>query len=137
MEPRPRPGRQQRGSDLQRSALERLASELLKRGVEAGRDTLRQTDEALKTMGESPITKEISHHVTSQLGDIRDSLAKAVASEIGKFLRQADLASEIRKALSGMTVDAKVRLGFPDEEERGEGKAKSEKPGPPGEGDPT
>jgi hypothetical protein len=114
--PRQRPVRSARASDFQRSALERLASELLKRGFEAGRDTLRQTDEALKTVGESAFTKEVTHHLNVQLGEIRDSITRAVANELGKFLRQADLASEMRRVLSGMTVETKIKLSFPDQE---------------------
>lgn len=117
-EARYRSGRSARGgSESQRSALERLAADLLKKGFEAGRDTLRQTDEALKTVGESVFAKEIANHFTSQLGDIRDAMTKAVASEIGRFLREADLASEVRRALSGMTVEAKVQLKFPSDDE--------------------
>jgi hypothetical protein len=103
------------GPDSQRSALERLAADLLKKGFEAGRDTLKQTDEALKTVGESFLAKEIATHFTSQLGDIRDAMTKAVASEIGRFLREADLASEMRRMLSGMTVETRVQIKFPSE----------------------
>jgi hypothetical protein len=116
------------GPDSQRSALERLAADLLKKGFEAGRDTLRQTDEALKTVGESIFAREIAHHLTSQLGDIRDAMTKAVAGEIGRFLREADLASEVRRMLQGMTVEAKVQLRFPSRDQEGK-KEPAEKAG--------
>ena len=117
-EARHRPGRQSRGAaDYPRSALERLAADLLKKGFEAGRDTLRQTDEALKTVGESVFAREMAHHFTSQLGDIRDAMTKAVAGEVGRFLREADLASEMRRMLQGMTLEVKVQLRFPSDGE--------------------
>jgi hypothetical protein len=37
---------------------------------------------------------------------------KAVAQEVGRFLREADIASEIRKVLTGLDVEAQVRLRF-------------------------
>jgi hypothetical protein len=50
--------------------------------------------------------------VVAQLGDIRSGVVKAVAQEVGRFLREADIASEIRKVLTGMDVEASVRLRF-------------------------
>jgi len=115
------------GSESQRSALERLAADLLKKGFEAGRDTLRQTDERLKNVGESVFTREMAHYFASQMGDIRNAITKSIAGEIGRFLREADLAAEIRRALSGMKVEANLRLTFPaDEEAEADTRAKKE-----------
>jgi hypothetical protein len=48
----------------------------------------------------------------SQLVDVRSGVVKAVAQEVGRFLRDADIASELRKVLTGMTIEASVQLRF-------------------------
>jgi hypothetical protein len=48
--------------------------------------------------------------------DARHGLVKAIASEVGRFLRQADIASELRKALAGLNVEAKIHLRFSEDE---------------------
>jgi len=62
-------------------------------------------------MSES-IPRELAAQLASQLGDVRSGIVKAVAQEVGRFLREADIASELRKVLSGLNIEAKVSLGF-------------------------
>lgn len=94
------------GAD-RKSTVERVVSDLLRRGLEAGLGTLKQTDEALRTT-----PKEVASFMISQLGDARSGLVRAVASEVGSFLREADIASEIKKMLSGMSVEVKGTVSF-------------------------
>ena len=101
-----------------RTTLERLVPELLRKGLEAGRDRL-------ENVGESIFAREITANLASQLGDARSGIVKAVAHEVGTFLRQADVAAEIRKVLNGINVEARVQLKFTardddDEAEAGE-----------------
>lgn len=90
-----------------KSTVERVVSDLLRRGIEAGLGTLKQTDEALRTT-----PKDVATFLISQLGDARSGLVRAVASEVGTFLREADIASEIKKMLSGMSVEVKGTVSF-------------------------
>ena len=87
--------------------VERVVSDLLRRGFEAGIGTLKQTDEALRTT-----PKEVASFVIAQLGDARSGLVRAVASEVGSFLREADIANEVKKLLSGMSVEVKGTVSF-------------------------
>jgi len=112
-----RSARSHRGADSQRSALERLAADLLKKGFEAGRDTLRHTDERLKNVGESVFARDMTQYFASQMEDIRDAMTKSIAAEFGRFLRETNWASEMRRAFSGMTVEAKVQLSFRSDKE--------------------
>ena len=82
-------------------------TELLKRGLSAG-----------QAVSESLFPRELASSLASQLVDARHGLVKAIASEVGRFLRQADIASEMRKALAGLNVEAKIHLRF-SEDERG------------------
>lgn len=90
-----------------RSVVERVVSDLVRRGLEAGLGTLKQTDEALRTT-----PKDVASFVISQLGDARSGLVRAVASEVGTFLREADIASELKKLMSGMSVEVKGTVSF-------------------------
>jgi len=85
---------------------ERIVPELLKRGLEAGRGTLE------KNLGESFFPKEVAAQLVTHIGDLRQGVVTAVAQEVGLFLREADIASEIRQLMTGLEVEAKVHLTF-------------------------
>jgi hypothetical protein len=84
-----------------RTPIERILPELLRRGLEAGRGPLEKVSESI-----------FPKDVASQLVDIRSGLVKAVAQEVGRFLREADIASEVRKILVGLDLEAQVKLRF-------------------------
>lgn len=89
----------------ERPPLERILPDLIRRGLEAGRGPLGRVSESF-------FPRDIAANVVSQLGDIRSGVVKAVAQEVGRFLREADIASEVRKVLIGLDVEAQVRLRF-------------------------
>lgn len=113
-----------------RIPLEKVLPDILKRGLSAGRD-----------VSESIFPRELASTIVSQLGDVRQGLVTAVATEVGRFLRQADIASEVRKVLAGLNIEAKVHLRFSEDEsgklkprvdiEPGSGSAKRTKSTPP------
>ena len=88
-----------------RIGLDRILPELIRKGFEAGRGPLTGVSESI-------FPKELASHFVSQLGDIRSGVVKAVAQEVGRFLREADIASEVRKVLTGLDIDAQVKLRF-------------------------
>jgi hypothetical protein len=88
-----------------RIGLDRILPELIRRGFEAGRVPLERVSESI-------FPKDIASHLVSQLGDIRSGVVKAVAQEVGRFLREADIASEVRKVLTGLDMEATVKLRF-------------------------
>jgi hypothetical protein len=88
-----------------RSSFERILPELIRRGLEAGRGPLEKVSESI-------FPKDLASQLVAQLGDVRSGIVKAVAHEVGRFLRDADIASELRKVLTGLDVDAHVRLRF-------------------------
>lgn len=98
--------RDARDSRDSRLPLEKVLPELLKRGLSAGRD-----------VSESIFPRELASSIAAQLVDARAGLVTAVANEVGRFLRQADIASEVRKVLAGLNVEAKVQLRFSEDEQ--------------------
>jgi hypothetical protein len=79
-------------------------TELLKRGLSAG-----------QAVSESLFPRELASSLASQLVDARHGLVNAIAVEVGRFLRQADIASEMRKVLAGLNVEAKIQLRFSED----------------------
>jgi hypothetical protein len=88
-----------------RKTLERILSELLRKGFEASRVPLEKVSESF-------FSRDIASHVVGGLGDIRSAIVRAVAQEVGRFLREADFASELRRVLNGVDIEASVRVGF-------------------------
>lgn len=81
--------------------IDRILPELIRRGLEVGREKVSES-----------IPREFAAQVVSQIGDVRSGIVKAVAQEVGRFLREADIASEVRKVLTGLNVEAQVKLKF-------------------------
>jgi hypothetical protein len=77
----------------------------LRRGLLAGKGPLEK-------VGESFFPRELTNTLVSQLGDLRGGVVKAVAHEVGRFLREADIATELSRVLAGLEVEANVRLRF-------------------------
>jgi len=88
-----------------RKTLERILTELLRKGFEASRVPLEKVSESL-------FSRDIASHLVGGLGDIRSAIVRAVAQEVGRFLREADFASELRRVLNGVDIEASVRVGF-------------------------
>ena len=82
-----------------------LVPEILRRGLSAGRD-----------VSESLFPRELASNLAAQLVDARHGLVTAIATEVGRFLRQADIASEMRKVLAGLNVEAKIQLRFSEDD---------------------
>jgi hypothetical protein len=90
-----------------RKTLERILSELLRKGFEASRGPLEKVSESFL-----PLPRDIAAHLVGGLGDLRSAVVRAVAQEVGRFLREADFASELRRVLNGVDIEASVRVGF-------------------------
>ena len=96
-----------RDSETWRAPLERVVFEVLRRGFEVGRGTLKQTDEALR---DSAFAKDAAKNLAGQMGDLRQALGKIVGKEVENYLNRIDVASELRKALNDMTIEATVKF---------------------------
>lgn len=101
-------GQDSRAAQDTRPGLDRILPELIRRGLkglEAGRVPLEKVSESI-------FPKDLAAQVVSQLGDVRNGVVKAVAHEVSRFLREADIASEVRKVLQGLDIEAQVKLRF-------------------------
>lgn len=110
----------QRDVETKRVPLERVVMEVLRRGFGVGRDTLKQTDEAVRSVSDSAFAKEAASHMVSQIGDLRQGISKVVAKEVERYLGRIDLASELRKAFDGMTIEGNIKIKFKDSDKEPE-----------------
>jgi hypothetical protein len=102
----PHHGSQQAAEHDPRPTIDRILPELIRRGLEVGREKVSES-----------LPRDFAAQVVSQIGDVRSGIVKAVAQEVGRFLREADIASEIRKVLTGLNVEAQVKLKFTQHED--------------------
>lgn len=85
----------------ERLPFERIVPDLLKRGLEAGRG-----------VGDTLFPRDLAANMVAQLAEAREGVVNVVGQEVGRFLRQADIASELRNVLAGLEVEANVKLKF-------------------------
>ena len=118
--PHDEPGEQRRSDPDARPTFERVVSELLRKGLDAGRGSFERVGEIAP--------KEIAAGILAQLGDLRSGLVRAVAQEVGRFLREADIAAEVRNILDGLGVEGKIELRYRKSADKDVDKADPGKP---------
>lgn len=99
--------------DRERSRLERIVPDLIKKLVEAGVEKLADGPESFKhLLAELKLPKESIAVITSQLDEVRRDVTNALAREVREFLERASLADEMTKLLSGLTLEVKTQIRF-------------------------
>jgi hypothetical protein len=103
-----------------RSRLERLLPELIKRALEAGLGKLSEGPENVRNLvSELKLPKEALHLILSQLDETKNGLYRAVAREIRDFLEHTNLADELAKVLTTLTFEIKTEVRFLPNEAKG------------------
>lgn len=85
----------------------------VEKGFEAGVNTLSKTDGTLRqVIQDSKIPKELVTAVTSQVDDTKNAILRVVGKEVRRFLEATDLAGELQKALSHVTlhINTEIRI---------------------------
>jgi hypothetical protein len=99
--------------DRERSRLERIVPELVKRLVETGVEKIGDGPESVKRLlAELKLPKESVAVFTSQLDETRREVTQALAREVREFLERASLSDELTKLLSGLTLEIKTQIRF-------------------------
>jgi hypothetical protein len=92
---------------------ERILPEILKRIFESGVGKIAEGPENLRHfVSELRLPKEIAAYLLSQIDETKSGLYRAVAKEIGGFLQQTNLAEELIKALSKLSLEIKTEIHF-------------------------
>jgi hypothetical protein len=98
--------------------LEWALPDLLKRGILAGIGALFMTEDGVRSiLGELKLPKEAAQFVINQVGKTKEDLFRMIASEIRGFLDSTNISEELRKALTGMSLEISTTVRFkPDGE---------------------
>jgi hypothetical protein len=98
--------------------LEWALPDLLKRGILAGIGALFMTEDGVRSiLGELKLPKEAAQFVINQVGKTKEDLFRMIASEIRGFLDSTNISEELRKALTGMSLEISTTVRFKPEGE--------------------
>ncbi|MDX2053923.1 MAG: hypothetical protein SFV15_16090 [Polyangiaceae bacterium] len=93
------------------SRVERIVPELLRRMLEAGYEKLSDGPENLRQfVSDLKLPKEALAVLLTQVEDGRHGLYRAVAGEVREFLQRTSLSDEIKRAVSGLTLEIKTEI---------------------------
>jgi hypothetical protein len=99
--------------DRERSRLERIVSDLVKKLVDVGVEKLAEGPENLRQLlSELKLPKEAVVLLLAQLDETKRDIAGVLARELREFLERASLADELNKLLSGLTLEVKTQIRF-------------------------
>lgn len=99
--------------DRERSRLDRMLPDLVKKLVDVGVEKIADGPESLRhILADAKLPKEAIQLLVSQLDEGRKDVARVVAREIREFLERASLADEFTKLLSGLTLEVKTQIRF-------------------------
>lgn len=99
--------------ERERSRLERIVPELVKRLLDVGVEKLSEGPESLRQLiSEMKLPREAIVLLLSQLDETKRDVARVLARELREFLERASLADELTKLLSGLTLEVKTQIRF-------------------------
>lgn len=94
--------------------LERLVPEVIKRTVEAGLDTLSRSERGrLRSLvNELRIPRDVTRYFLAQIDDTKNALLRVFAGEVRDFLENTDLAEDIRRVLTSVSLEVSTQIRF-------------------------
>lgn len=112
--------------DRERSRLERIVPEVVRKLVDVGVEKLSDGPENLKQiLTDLKLPKEAIGILSSQIDESKREITQILAREIREFLEKASIADELTRLLSGLTLEVKTQVRFVPNED-GHLKAKTE-----------
>ncbi len=93
--------------------------DLLKRGILAGIGALFMTEDGVRSiLGELKLPKEAAQFVINQVAKTKEDLFRMIASEIRGFLESTNISEELRRALTGMSLEISTKVRFLPEQDQ-------------------
>jgi hypothetical protein len=97
----------------QRSRLEQLIPEVVRRTVLAGLGAVFSTEEGIRRMAsEFHLPKDVANYLIQQASASKDELFRMVTKELRSFLESANLAGELQKLLTSLSFEIKTEVRF-------------------------
>ncbi|MBN2493109.1 MAG: hypothetical protein JXR96_00855 [Deltaproteobacteria bacterium] len=101
-------------------------SDFLKRTLLAGVGAVFMTEEGIRSMlSDLKLPKEAIQFALSQVAKTKQELFKVVSQEIRSFLESTQLADELRKLLTQISLEISTKVRFVDEADSIEPRAKA------------
>lgn len=95
----------------ERRSLDGIVPELLKRVIETGTKNL-SPDTVQKLLGELKLPKDALNYTMSQLDETKSGLYRVLAKELHDVFERTNLADEMAKALSSLSLEVKMEVRF-------------------------
>jgi histidinol dehydrogenase len=107
------PNREKDDREREKGRIERLIPELVKRLVETGVERLAESPETVRQWAnELRLPKELLNALLTHVEDAKSEIYKVVVREVREFLQRANLADEISRVLTGVTLEVKTQVRF-------------------------
>jgi len=115
------PNRDRDDREREKGRIERLIPELVKRLVESGVERLADSPETVRHWAnELRLPKELLNAILTHVEDAKSEIFKVVVREVREFLERANLADELSRVLTGVTLEVKTQVRFvPNEAKSG------------------
>jgi hypothetical protein len=100
-------------TERDRSRVERILPEVIKRILEGGYERLAEAPENVREfVREMKLPKEVLALMFAQIDETKNGLYRVVAKEIRDFLEQTNLAEELSKVLTTLSFEVKTEVRF-------------------------
>jgi hypothetical protein len=111
--PSERPPVDREESERDRSRVERILPEVIKRLLEGGYERLQEAPENVREfVRELKLPKEVLALIFAQIDETKNGLYRVVAKEIRDFLEQTNMAEELSKVLTTLSFEVKTEVRF-------------------------
>jgi|LNFM01.1.fsa_nt_gb hypothetical protein len=90
----------------------KLIERIMKRTVESGFEAISKSEDTVRSVIDKIKDKEIAQVAMDQIDETKNGLYRAVAREMRDFLENTSLASEFKKALTGLAFEVKMEVRF-------------------------
>lgn len=94
--------------------LAKLIPDLVKRTVEAGLGTLSRADRGTLRglVGDLRVPRDVAKYFLAQVDDTKNALLRVFAGEVRDFLENTDMAEDLKKVLTSVSLEVSTRVRF-------------------------
>jgi hypothetical protein len=90
----------------------KLIERIVKKTVESGFEAIYKSEDTVRSVIDKIKDQDLAQAAIEQLEETKNGLYRAVAKEIRDFLENTSLASEFKKALTGLAFEVKMEIRF-------------------------
>lgn len=96
-------------------SLSRFLPEVVKRTFDLGLETISSASEKSRIknlVSDMKLPRDVSTYLLSQLDDTKNALLRVFAGEVRDFLENTDMAEDMRKVLTSVSLEVSTRVRF-------------------------